>query len=217
MNKKLDFKTEQEIFWAGTFGCDYIDRNCDAKILASNTSLFANILSKTNSIKNMIELGANVGMNLRAIKHLLPNIDMAAVEINKIAADKLKLTKDLDVYNKSILDFSTDNKYDFVLSKGVLIHINPEALKAVYDLMYKISKKYICIVEYYNPSPVSIDYRGNKDRLFKRDFAGEILDRFKNKVFLLDYGFIYHGDNNFSGDDFTWFLLEKINLKRGVC
>lgn len=26
---------------------------------------------------------------------------------------------------------------------------------------------------------------------------------------LVDYGFVYHRDNNFSQDDITWFLLEK--------
>lgn len=208
MDKNLKFTTEQEAFWAGTFGQDYIDRNNDKKILAANISLFSKIFSKTNSIKNVIELGANIGMNLKAIQQLLPDVGMSAVEINKVAADYLKQIQNINVYQQSILDFKSDSKYDFVLSKGVLIHINPESLNYVYDLMYKISKKYICIVEYYNPQPVGIDYRGNKNKLFKRDFAGEILDRFKNKISLLDYGFIYHKDNNFAGDDLTWFLFE---------
>ena len=64
------------------------------------------------------------------------------------------------------------------------------------------------ICEYYNPSPVSIEYRGHSDRLFKRDFAGEIMDRFTD-VQLVDYGFAYHRDISFPQDDCTWFLLEK--------
>ena len=62
--------------------------------------------------------------------------------------------------------------------------------------------------EYYNPTPVMIGYLGNKDKLFKRDFAGEIMDNFKN-LSLLDYGFCYHRDNFFPRDDGTWFLLRK--------
>jgi len=44
--------------------------------------------------------------------------------------------------------------------------------------------------------------------LFKRDFAGEMLERFAD-LKLLDYGFVYRRDPNFPQDDITWFLLEK--------
>jgi hypothetical protein len=43
---------------------------------------------------------------------------------------------------------------------------------------------------------------------FKRDFAGEIMDRFPD-LRLVDYGFVYHRDPQFPQDDFTWFLMEK--------
>jgi spore coat polysaccharide biosynthesis protein SpsF len=55
---------------------------------------------------------------------------------------------------------------------------------------------------------MEINYRGNTGKLFKRDFAGEIMEKYKD-LELVDYGFIYHRDNIFAGDDFTWFLLEK--------
>jgi spore coat polysaccharide biosynthesis protein SpsF len=71
-----------------------------------------------------------------------------------------------------------------------------------------MSSRYILVCEYYNPTPVSIDYRGHSDRLFKRDFAGEILDLYTDLT-LRDYGFVYHRDTNFPLDDITWFLLEK--------
>ena len=96
--------------------------------------------------------------------------------------------------------------------KGVLIHINPEKLRDVYKLLYNSCSKYILIAEYYNPFPVEITYRGHKGKLFKRDFAGELMDLFPD-VGLIDYGFCYHRDPNFSQDDITWFLLKKnINL-----
>ena len=99
-------------------------------------------------------------------------------------------------------------QHDFVFSMGVLIHINPEKLDDLYQRMYDTSCKYLCVIEYYNPSPVSINYRGNEEKLFKRDFAGEIMDKFQN-LKLVDYGFAYHRDNNFPLDDFNWFLMEK--------
>ena len=57
------------------------------------------------------------------------------------------------------------------------------------------SKKYILISEYYNPTPVQVTYRGHKNRLYKRDFAGDLLKKFK-KIKLVDYGFIYKNDPN---------------------
>jgi spore coat polysaccharide biosynthesis protein SpsF len=55
---------------------------------------------------------------------------------------------------------------------------------------------------------VALPYRGHDERLFKRDFAGEILDRFPD-LRLVDYGFRYRRDPNFPQDDVTWFLMEK--------
>jgi len=63
------------------------------------------------------------------------------------------------------------------------------------------------VCEYYNPSPVSVPYRGHQDRLFKRDFAGDLIEGYGLK--LVDYGFIYKRDTWAPQDDVTWFLLEK--------
>ena len=64
------------------------------------------------------------------------------------------------------------------------------------------------INEYFNPTPVSIPYRGHENKLFKRDFAGELIDSYSLK--LVDYGFVYSRDNLYPQDDMTWFLLEKL-------
>ncbi len=205
---KDSFKTAQEKFWAGKFGDDYINRNFDAKIIAGNISMFSKVLKNTKDINSIIEYGPNIGLNLIALKTLIPQSKLSGVEINEKAVKILSENKDIKVYHKSILEFKSAAKWDFVLVKGVLIHINPQELKTVYDLLYKTSKKYICIVEYYNPKPVALDYRGNKDKLFKRDFAGEMLNEYKD-LKLIDYGFSYHLDNNFPQDDLNWFLLEK--------
>lgn len=81
-------------------------------------------------------------------------------------------------------------------------------LTDVYDKLLSACGRYILVAEYYNPVPVAISYRGHSDRLFKRDFAGEIMDRHP-KLQLIDYGFVYRRDPNFPQDDITWFLMEK--------
>ena len=74
--------------------------------------------------------------------------------------------------------------------------------------MYNASSKYILLCEYYNRTPTKIDYRGFKDKLFKRDFCGELMDQYVD-LHLVDYGFAYYRDKNFPQDDISWFLLEK--------
>lgn len=206
----MNYTTEQENFWAGDFGDEYISRNESAKDLSAKIAAFSKILTCTSSISSVIELGSNIGLNLQAIKHLLPNVETTAVEINKSAVDYLQQISDLNVINSSILELNIDRQYDLSFIKGVLIHIDPESLQKAYEALYNASKKYICIAEYYNPVPVEIDYRGHKGKLFKRDFAGEILDKYPD-LKLVDYGFLYSKDNNFQFDDITWFLMEKNN------
>lgn len=92
--------------------------------------------------------------------------------------------------------------------QGVLIHINPDMLPMVYDKLVASTGRYLMVAEYYNPAPVAVSYRGHSDRLFKRDFAGEIMDRHP-QLQLVDYGFSYRRDPNFPQDDITWFLMEK--------
>jgi len=107
------------------------------------------------------------------------------------------------------LAFTPPQTWDFVLIKGVLIHINPDELPIVYDKLAAASGRYLMVAEYYNPAPVAIPYRGHTDRLFKRDFAGEIMERHP-QFKLVDYGFVYRRDPNFPQDDVTWFLMEKL-------
>ena len=201
--------TEQESFWQGEFGNQYSDRNKNEKLLASNLSLFSSVLKSTGKIDSLIEFGANIGMNLKSLKKLLPDAEISGIEINKKAYKNLeKLIGKKNSYCQYINNFTFEKTYDLCLIKGVLIHINPEQLSEVYHKLYLASKKYILIAEYYNPTPVSMPYRGHENKLFKRDFAGEMLDKFQD-LFLLDYGFVYHRDNLFPQDDINWFLLKK--------
>lgn len=201
------YKTEQEEFWAGDFGDKYISRNSENTYLSSNIYSFSRILQHTDKINSVIEFGANIGLNLQALKILNPNLLMSAIEINKKASRILE-TQGVSVYNQSILEYKPLTQFDLVLIKGVLIHINPNELDSVYERLYKSTNKYLCISEYYSQTPVTIDYRGNSNKLFKRDFAGEILDKYTD-LKLIDYGFEYHRDTHNPQDDMNWFLIEK--------
>ncbi len=208
----VNFKTEQEGFWAGDFWKDYIARNDGDLFLANQIAFWSRIFQKTGKINSIIEFGSNVWINLRALWLIMPEAELSAVEINSNACEVIKdwSHNEVKVYNQSILDFEIDKERDFTFTKWVLIHINPDNLNDVYDVLYNTSSKYVCIAEYYNPTPVEMDYRWNKGKLFKRDFCWEIMKRFPD-LLLIDYGFAYHSDPTFPQDDITWFLLEKKN------
>lgn len=208
-HQTMPYKTEQEAFWAGDFGNQYIGRNQGSELLASNLAFFSRALANARDLSSCIEFGANIGMNLKALQLLYPRQEQHAVEINPQAAAELAtLIPAANVHQDSILDFQPQRSWDLALIKGVLIHINPDWLPQVYDVLHRAAGRYLLVCEYYNPSPVAISYRGHGDRLFKRDFCGEILDRHPD-LKLVDYGFAYRRDPNFPQDDITWFLMEK--------
>jgi pseudaminic acid biosynthesis-associated methylase len=204
----MAFETDQERFWAGTFGDEYTQRNRGAVLVANNTVFFSKILARTENIRSVLEFGANIGLNLKAMRQLLPEAELSGIELNSTAAKELREWGEATVYQCSVLDFVSEGAKDFVFTKGLLIHVDPDKLVNIYDLLYETSRRYICIAEYYNPTPVAVTYRGNENKLFKRDFAGELLDRHDNLT-LLDYGFVYRGDPVFPQDDITWFLFKK--------
>lgn len=204
-----EFKTEQETFWAGSFGTEYIQRNQGEALLASNLNFFSKALFSSREIQSCIEFGPNIGMNLKALNLLHPTWDLHGIEINSDAARELaQVIPSGNVHNTTILDFNAQRLWDLVLIKGVLIHISPDELPSVYDKLVASTGCYLLVAEYYNPAPVAIPYRGHMGRLFKRDFAGEIMDRHP-QMRLVDYGFVYHRDPNYPQDDITWFLLKK--------
>jgi pseudaminic acid biosynthesis-associated methylase len=201
-------RTPQEKLWAGEFGNDYIVRNRDVALLDSNRALFAKILSHTQGVTSAIEFGPNIGNNLRALRDLAPEVELHGVEINATAAAEIQAWGGATVEVASLLDFAPARQWDLSFTKGVLIHLPPESLPDVYDKLVAASSRYVLVCEYYNPSPVEVSYRGHEHALFKRDFAGEILDAHP-ELRLVDYGFTYHRDPVAPLDDSTWFLMEK--------
>jgi pseudaminic acid biosynthesis-associated methylase len=204
----MTYKTEQEQFWAGEFGTDYAQRNQSEALLAANMSFFSTVIQRTGPLASVTEFGANIGMNLRAISALLPNAKLRAVEINPSACAQLRQLAKVDVVEGSFLDVTEPGAADLAFVKGLLIHISPTRLADAYRALERSGRRWVLIAEYYNPTPVEVDYRGHSGRLFKRDFAGEFLTA--NPTWhLADYGFLYRRDPVFPQDDITWFLLRR--------
>jgi pseudaminic acid biosynthesis-associated methylase len=204
----MPYSTDEESFWAGAFGDAYTERNRGERLVAAKAALFSRVLARTRGINSVIELGANIGLNLLALKTSLPQARFEAVEINETAFAQLSKIEGVTATRGSLFDFRPAVAADLSFTNGVLIHIAPDRLGDAYEALYAASRRYVLISEYYNPAPTEVTYRGHAARLFKRDFAGEMLDRYAD-LRLVDYGFVYHRDPLFPLDDFTWFLMEK--------
>ncbi len=200
---------EQDAFWKSNFGNEYSKRNNFDTNYKKRVYEFKKYTNKITSIDSVLEIGANIGINLKVLNDFYPNLEQFAIEINKDAAISLQnIIPRENIFNESILDIELDNKFDLILSRGVLIHIHPDNLKNTYEKIYKYSKKYILISEYFNPEPLEVSYRGYNDKLFKRDFCKDLMETY-NDLKLIDYGFLYNGDSEYRLDDLNWFLLEK--------
>ncbi|MGL4191344.1 MULTISPECIES: pseudaminic acid biosynthesis-associated methylase [Gammaproteobacteria] len=203
----MSYQTEQEQFWAGEFGDNYIGRNESEALLYSKVAMWSQMLRSAHSVRSVRELGCNIGLNLLALKRMQPSLALSGIEINPVAAEQARQLDVAQITCGTILDEIQDEPVDLTFTAGVLIHINPDLLDNVYRNLVNNSRRYVLVAEYYNPAPTAIMYRGHADRLFKRDFAGDLIEKYGMK--LVDYGFVYKRDNWAPQDDITWFLLEK--------
>ncbi len=200
-----------EEFWKGDFGNRYQERQKESKVgnIYANEYLFSKILASGKhpiwmKINSIAEFGAGTGQNIHALHNLFSMVDYWSIELNPNAAEQIPHGK---VITGSVLDVKLPQKCDLVFTKGLCIHIHPDDLPKLYQNLYDTSLQYILLCEYYNPTPVEIDYRGHAGKLWKRDFAGDMLSMYPD-LQLLSYGFVYHKDK-YPQDDLTWFLLEK--------
>lgn len=111
-------QTEQEAFWAGEFGHQYIARNTGQDLIAADTALFARILARMEPVRSAIEFGATIGLNLRALRHLCPRAEFAAVEINANAADALEQVGGVTVFRSSTLEFQPSRTYGLAFTRA---------------------------------------------------------------------------------------------------
>ena len=196
----------QEKSWIGSFGNEYIKRNSHQSILKSNQNLFSKILESTKKVNSILELGCNIGLNLESLNRISKKFELLGIEINKKAYQEL--SKKHTAFESSVIDFIANRKYELVFTFVFLIHINPNELEKIYKKLYTLSNRYILIAEYFNPLPVVVEYRNEKSALFKRDFAGDLLDLYPD-LKLIDHGFFWKRDKVCGEDNINWFLFEK--------
>lgn len=218
--------TPQEELWKGRFGDDYTERNAlSPEGAAALRQFWYRALTRILEVglTSIAELGCNTGDNLLTLQTFCPTAALAGIEINGWAIGRARKRLFADVVNHpeyianggpelihgSILTEHAPQS-ELAFTKGVLIHIAPVDLPRAYENLYLASSRYILVAEYYSRQPQEIEYRGHAGALWKRDFAGEMMDRYPT-LRLVDYGFVYHRAPEYPQDDITWFLMEKTN------
>lgn len=163
------------------------------------------MLRKTRDIASVLECGCNIDRNISFLNEVAPRAQISIVEISKPAFDLVSRRYDLvESFNGSILESRlTPSSFDLVFTMGVLIHINPDQLLPTMAKIFEYSSRYVLIGEYLNRTPTMIEYRGEQNRLFKRDFGKLFIENFA--VSLVDYGFPWGHVYDAAGfDDITW-------------
>ncbi|BCS89182.1 pseudaminic acid biosynthesis-associated methylase [Pseudodesulfovibrio sediminis] len=205
----MSTRADLENFWKGEFGNEYVDRHEAERLVPAKNFQFQTMLEKVEGLQSVIELGTNRGYNLQAIHEMVPDVELHGVEINDVAVEIVRQQPGVNsVFHGSLFDAPEDRTYDLSFTTCVLIHIGPDMIQEAYHKLYRLSHRYILMCEYHNPTPVMVTYRGHENRLFKRDFAGEILDLYPD-LSLVDYGFFYSRDPRYGLTDTNYFLLEK--------
>jgi pseudaminic acid biosynthesis-associated methylase len=182
-------ENEQIEFWNGEFGKEYTDRN--SRSFEEWDKFYFNTWSKTKIEMNrdfigslskdskILEVGCNNGIQLKGMQRMGFK-NLYGLELQTYAAEQAKKnTENINIICGSGFDIPfKDNYFDVVCTNGMLIHISPDNLQAIFTEMYRCSKKYIWGFEYYAEEITGINYRGHENYLWKADYASLFMKYF---------------------------------------
>ena len=199
-------ETKLERLWAGEFGDEYTERNRDAE--TGRGAFWARRLDALGA-RSALEVGCNMGGNLRWIADVLGAENVAGVDVNRKALELLReRVPGVDAREASgaRLPFE-DASFDLVFTMGVLIHQDPRSqLEPMMRDIVRCSRRFVIAGEYHADELIEVPYRGQEGALFKQDF-GALYQRLFGELELLDSGFLSEREGRW--DDLTYWVFEK--------
>jgi pseudaminic acid biosynthesis-associated methylase len=204
----MSFHSAQEQYWAQEAAQAYIARNSSFDHSLGSQAWDTMLAQADQPIGSFLECGCNIGRNVSQLALARPAARPSVIEISQPAFHFVTRQHDLQhAFNGPILDASLPPaSFDLVFTMGVLIHIQPDQLLQTMARMHAWSSRYILMGEYFNRTPVMLEYHGQQDRLFKRDFGRLFADNFDVEV--KDCGFLWDRLYAAAGfDDITWWLF----------
>ena len=193
-----------EALWSGEFGDAYTNRN---RLVAESRAPFWQTILSEIPVQHVLEVGCNVGANLRWIASLVPPQNVYGVDINLKALDQLhqSLPQVNALWSPARELPFRDRWFDLVFTMGVLIHQPESTLPLIMAEIVRCSRRYILCGEYYAEQTFEVPYRGQTGALFKRDY-GRIYQELFPELQLRKQGFLSREEG---WDDVTYWLFEK--------
>lgn len=194
-----------EALWAGDFGNAYVERN---KAAGDVREPFWRGLLAEFPATTALEVGCNLGGNLRWLAAVLPPQQVFGVDVNLSALRALRgSVPDVNAVHTRGRDLPfRDRWFDLVFTMGVLIHQPESTLPLVMSEIVRCSRKYVVCGEYFAEQTVEVPYRGHSGALFKRDYGGLYQALFPELV-LRKEGFM---GKDQGWDDVTYWVFEKV-------
>jgi pseudaminic acid biosynthesis-associated methylase len=193
-----------EQIWSGAFGDEWSDRNIDAY---DARKPFWDAMMQRLSPRRVLDVGCNVGGNLRWIAPFVGAGDAYGVDINRHSLELIhEFVPDANVLVASARDLPfRDGWFDLVFTVGVLIHHPEDALRQAMSEMARCSSRYVLCVEMFADEVTEVTHRGIEHGLFKRDYGRIFIDAVP-ELTVIDSGFL-SVDEGF--DSLNWWLFEK--------
>lgn len=154
---------EQQQFWAGEFGNDYVKRN--QVNWRARIPFWDDIIYQAGA-RSVHEVGTNCGWNLSAIKRVDSEIVLTGNDINPNAIRQAQ-SAGLVVYGNADAIVPAE----LVFTAGVLIHVAPADLESLMRRIVDASYRYVLAVEYASEQEEEIEYRGHACKLWRRPFG----------------------------------------------
>lgn len=198
-----------EDLWRGSFGSEYTDRNAGA---GDKRARFWRELLSEFPVSSVLEVGCNLGANLRWIQPHVSSGAIVGIDVNDYALRRLKVAlPDLRAAAAVARELPfRDDAFDLVFTMGVLIHHAPDALPAAMSEIVRCARRYVLCGEYFAESLTEVFYRGQHGALFKQDFGARYQELFPG-LRLLKQGRLFEEDG---WDDVTFWLFEKSRGER---
>lgn len=193
-----------EALWAGAFGDEYVERNEGS--YDRREEFWREMVDRLRP-SSVLEVGCNMGGNLRWIAPLLGRGTVVGVDVNHSALSRVReglpsvgavrgAGRDLPLRDRAV---------DLAFTMGVLMH-QPEAmLPLVMSEVVRCSDRFVLVGEYYAEQTLEVPYRGHSGALFKRDYGALFTGRFP-ALDLVGTGFL---SRETGWDDVTWWLFER--------
>lgn len=193
-----------EELWAGEFGDAYTERNREA---GDARAPFWQMVFSECEIHNVLEVGCNLGANLRWVIRHVPPQQVYGVDINVKALEELRrLLPGVNAMWTPARELPfRDRWFDLVFTIGVLIHQPESTLPLVMAEIYRCARRYILCGEYFAAQTTEVPYRGQAGALFKRDY-GRLYQELFPELKLRKQGFLSRAEG---WDDVTYWLFEK--------